>query len=235
MPLHKAPLSLGRAPHGGALLLEVSFGIAGQVTQACAQSGPRQHGHQQGDAGLRAHLPPQPSEGAADGRLRAGGVAGGLADGCLGEAADLDAPHCPRLWRRRLEGPCALSRSPVKLGFLSLTWLGGGERLYPDRAPTSPDGVCPGWASASRLASGCGSGCGSCFSALASGSPFASISRQASGATLERLRLISGRERQGREAATAWSARLLPRTLGWRIPRLRLPARGQGAVGEHAF
>lgn len=142
MPLHKAPLSLGRAPHGGALLLEVSFGIAGQVTQACAQSGPRQHGHQQGDAGLRAHLPPQPSEGAADGRLRAGGVAGGLADGCLGEAADLDAPHCPRLWRRRLEGPCALSRSPVKLGFLSLTWLGGGERLYPGPRAHVPRRLC---------------------------------------------------------------------------------------------
>lgn len=69
--MHKASLSLGRAPY-------VFFCILGQVNQARADEGRQNRGQQQEDPGARAHLPFQRPEGTGQGRLQAVGVAAGL-------------------------------------------------------------------------------------------------------------------------------------------------------------
>lgn len=75
--LHKALLSLGRAPFRGVLLLEVFLLILGQVNQASAENSHSHHGQQQEDAGVRAHLPAQLPEGPRQRWLQAVGVAAG--------------------------------------------------------------------------------------------------------------------------------------------------------------
>ena len=69
--VHKASLSLGRAPY-------VFFCILGQVNQARADEGRQNRGQQQEDPGARAHLPFQRPEGTGQGRLQAVGAAAGL-------------------------------------------------------------------------------------------------------------------------------------------------------------
>ncbi|CAK7317978.1 hypothetical protein VULLAG_LOCUS20820 [Vulpes lagopus] len=243
MPLHKAPLSRGQAPHGGVLLLEVFFSIAGQVRQAYAQSGRQQHGHQQEDPGLRAHLLPSLPKAQLRGTSRQSVWQQGLADSCLsdGEAGGLGrsalSPTVEGMPRGAL---CALPKpSQAWVPVPDLAWRRGvalpGPRAHvpcrpgvgPGMGLGLPPGLrlrlrilCPGLGLHLRLHLPPGVGCNL-------------------GETEAHFR--EGKARcsnwaASQEAATGQSAQLLHPTVGWRIPRLQLLAREvRGADGEHAF